>query len=89
MADPILRLHSLPADPPAAPDAPLVADARRLARLLCVGLRTVRTWDAAGKLPAPARCGGKVLWIVADIRAWLAAGCPDRATWETRRAVPR
>lgn len=60
---------------------PLVADARRLARLLCCGLRTVRTWDAAGKLPAPLRVGGRVVWRLAEIRAWLRAGAPDRETW--------
>jgi predicted DNA-binding transcriptional regulator AlpA len=61
--------------------SPLVVDARRLARLLCAGIRTVRTWDAAGKLPAPCRIGGRVLWRVAEIRAWLTAGAPDRETW--------
>lgn len=89
MADPILRLHSSPADPPAAPDAPLVADARRLAALLNLGLRTIRSLDAAGRLPAPIRIGGRVLWRIDDVRAWLAAGAPDRATWEARRAARR
>jgi predicted DNA-binding transcriptional regulator AlpA len=61
--------------------SPLVVDARRLAKLLCAGIRTVRTWDAAGKLPAPIRIGGRVVWRVAEIRAWLGAGAPDRETW--------
>jgi predicted DNA-binding transcriptional regulator AlpA len=65
--------------------SPLVVDARRLARLLCAGLRTVRTWDAAGKLPAPIRIGGRVVWRVAEIRAWLAAGAPDREMWAAIR----
>jgi predicted DNA-binding transcriptional regulator AlpA len=71
----------LPLRPVAAPLArkrrrlsPLVVDARRLAKLLCVGIRTVRTWDASGKLPAPIRIGGRVVWRVSEIRAWLAAG---------------
>lgn len=74
--------------PPAAPPSrkrrrlsPLVVDARRLARLLCCGIRTVRTWDAAGKLPAPVRICGRVLWRVDEIRAWLTAGAPDRDAW--------
>lgn len=76
------------ADPPAdSADLPLVVDARRLAKLLCAGIRTVRTWDAAGKLPAPLRISGRVLWRVDEIRAWLAAGAPDRATWEARNAL--
>lgn len=59
----------------------LVVDARRLAKLLCAGIRTVRTWDAAGKLPAPIRIGGRVVWRVSEIRAWIEAGAPDRVTW--------
>lgn len=66
--------------------APLVVDARRLARLLGAGLRTVRTWDAAGRLPAPIRIGGRVVWRVNEIRAWLDAGAPDRETWTAIRA---
>jgi predicted DNA-binding transcriptional regulator AlpA len=69
--------------------SPLVVDARRLARLLCCGLRTVRTWDAGGRLPAPIRIGGRVVWRVAEIRAWLAAGAPDRQTWAAIRAARR
>lgn len=65
--------------------SPLVADARRLARLLCCGLRSVRTWDAAGKLPEPIRIGGRVVWRMKEIRAWLAAGAPDRQTWAAIR----
>ena len=64
--------------------SPLVVDAKRLAKLLCSGVRTVRTWDAAGKLPAPLRIGGRVLWRVDVIRAWLAAGAPSR---EVREAL--
>jgi prophage regulatory protein len=69
------------ADAALAP-TPLAADARRLARLLGVGLRTVRTWDAAGKLPRPVRVGGRVLWPLAEVNAWLAAGGPDRTAWD-------
>jgi len=78
-------------DPPAARPrrklSPLVVDARRLARLLSCGVRTVRTLDAGGKLPAPVRIGGRVVWRTDEIRAWLAAGAPDRATWEALRAA--
>lgn len=83
-----------PLRPAAAPSArkrrrlsPLVVDARRLAKLLCAGIRTVRTWDAAGKLPAPLRIGGRVVWRVREIRDWLDAGAPDRDTWTARQAA--
>lgn len=83
-------LRTAPGDEAAPPiptaDTPLVADAKRLARLLAVGVRTVRSWDAAGKLPTPLRIGGKVVWRLDEIRAWLAAGAPDRETWAARTA---
>ena len=86
----IIPIRRPAADPPAAAaDSPLVADARRLAALLDVGLRTVRTWDAAGRLPAPVRIGGRVVWRVCEIRAWLDAGAPDRETWAAIRAARR
>lgn len=78
--------ESIPLRPlEAAPPLPLAVDARRLAVLLCAGIRTVRTWDAAGKLPVPLRISGKVLWNLEEIRAWLNAGAPDRKTWAAMR----
>jgi excisionase family DNA binding protein len=75
-------------DPPADPaGAPLVVGAKELAVLLRIGLRTVRTMDAAGRLPKPVRIGNSVRWSLEEIRAWLAAGAPDRETWEARRAA--
>jgi predicted DNA-binding transcriptional regulator AlpA len=62
-----------------------VADAKALAVLLGgVGLRSIRTWDAAGKLPRPIKVGGRVMWRLDEIRRWLAAGAPARAEWEVR-----
>ena len=75
--------------PPKPTDTPLTVDAKRLAAMLDIGLRTVRTHDAAGKLPKPVKVGGRVLWVLDEIRAWLAAGAPDRATWERIRAARR
>jgi prophage regulatory protein len=66
---------------------PLAVDARGLARLLSSGKRTVSTWNAAGKIPAPVKIGGRVVWVVSEIRAWLAAGAPDRETWNALRAA--
>jgi len=36
-----------------------------------------------GKLPRPLKIGGAVRWRLDEIRAWLAAGCPNRQEWET------
>ena len=81
----------LPFLPPATltDELPLVVDARRLAKLLGAGLRTVRGWHAAGKLPAPIHIGGKVVWRKDEICDWLAAGAPRRDEWQARRAAAR
>lgn len=88
------RIHAPCADPPtgvsigsAAPAAPLVADARALAKLLGLGLRTVRTYDTRGLIPKPVKLGSRVVWRLDEIRAWLATGAPDRATWDALRAA--
>jgi prophage regulatory protein len=87
---------ALPTTPPARKAArrrrglsPLVVDADGLALLLNCGVRTVRAHDASGKLPAPLRIGGRVVWREAKIRAWVNAGVPDRAEWEARKAARR
>ena len=64
---------------------PLVVNAKQLATLLGKSLRTIRTLDAAGKLPVPLRLSG-VCWRVDEIREWLAAGAPSRAAWVARTA---
>ena len=88
MAD-IFPLRVLPADadPPADPiGSPLVVGAKELAGLLRIGLRTLRTMDAAGRLPKPVRIGHSVRWSLEEIRAWLAAGAPNRDEWEARKS---
>ena len=67
---------------------PLVVDAKQLAVMLNCGVRTVRTWDTMGKLPTPIRMGGKVVWRVDEIHAWLDAGAPCRKDWDARRRAP-
>lgn len=37
------------------------------------------------QLPAPVRVGRRVRWRREEIAAWVAAGCPSRDVWETRR----
>lgn len=63
---------------------PLAVSARQLGAMLGLSVRNIRALDASGKLPKPVRIGGRsVRWPVDEIRDWLAAGAPDRATWET------
>jgi predicted DNA-binding transcriptional regulator AlpA len=58
------------------------------ARTLTVSPRTIRRLDAAGKLPRAVRLGGSKLWRADEVRAWVAAGCPDRARWEQSQKQP-
>lgn len=38
---------------------------------------------STGRIPAPVRLGTRApRWIIDELKAWLAHGCPDRATWE-------
>ena len=66
---------------------PLAVDATGVARLLSLGKRTVVAYDQAGKLSAAVRVGHRKLWVVAELRRWLAAGAPDRAEWEVIKAA--
>jgi excisionase family DNA binding protein len=63
---------------------PLLLTARQAAALCSISLRTWRTWDAAGRIPAPMRMGHSTRWRTAELRAWIAAGCPSREEWQAR-----
>lgn len=69
-----------------APDC-LAVPAAGLAKLLNISERHVWGLHSSGRLPLPVRIGGSraVRWRVAEIREWLEAGTPDRATWESMR----
>jgi hypothetical protein len=64
----------------------LAADAGGVARMLGVSKRSVHTYDAAGLIPRPFKLSGRTLWNVAELRRWLDAGSPDRATWERMKS---
>jgi predicted DNA-binding transcriptional regulator AlpA len=63
----------------------LLVTARRAATMCGKSLRTWRTWDSAGLIPQPVRIGRSTLWRFAELKAWVAAGCPRRAEWEGRQ----
>jgi excisionase family DNA binding protein len=64
------------------PTRPLALSAADLARRLGVSLRHLRRLNATGEIPKPCRLGQSVRWPLAEIEAWLAAGAPDRETWD-------
>jgi predicted DNA-binding transcriptional regulator AlpA len=65
----------------------LALDAAGLAAAVGISRRSVCTLAAAGKLPASVRLGGRVVWYLPEVRAWLKAGAPDRQTWEAVKAA--
>lgn len=64
-------------------------DAKTLGTILRVSRRTVFRLNSLAKIPEPVRIGGAIRWRAEEISAWLAAGAPDRETWETRERTER
>jgi predicted DNA-binding transcriptional regulator AlpA len=45
---------------------------------------------STGKVPLPVYLGSKApRWRVDELRAWLAAGCPNRQEWQRMRGAQR
>jgi predicted DNA-binding transcriptional regulator AlpA len=65
-----------------APVEPLLLAAAEAARLCGVSEASWYRLKAAGKLPAPVKLGGRVLWRREELCRWCAAGCPDLRTWQ-------
>ena len=68
-----------------APDKPLLLRAADAAAQCSVSVRTWYAWDLAGKVPRPIRMGRTPFWPYEELRAWVAAGCPDRVIWQASR----
>lgn len=49
-----------------------------------LGLRSWRTKDYAGKIPAGFDVGGKRVWRMRDLERWAEMGFPDRREFEAR-----
>lgn len=41
----------------------------------------------SGKIPLPIRLGRRTLWRADELRAWVAAGCPQRKQWLVMRGA--
>jgi predicted DNA-binding transcriptional regulator AlpA len=54
-----------------------------------IGESTLWRLVAAGKFLRPFKLGGRSLWILAEVRAWLEAGAPDVKVWQARKAAGR
>lgn len=66
---------------------PLLVSGAAAAALLGLSPRTFRRLDAGGQVPRAIRVGASTKrWRVADLRCWVALGCPGRHRWEALRA---
>lgn len=60
---------------------------KQLAEILSLSKRQIHRLNSCGKIPAPIRIGGAIRWSEQEISDWLAAGAPDRRTWEQLKQV--
>lgn len=67
---------------------PLLLRSAEAAAALGISVRTLRTWDSGGRIPAPRRIGRATRWDAAELEAWCRAGCPRRLAWQTMRGAP-
>lgn len=56
--------------------------AEAVGKMLSLSRRQIFRLNSSGKIPAPLRIGGAVRWAESTIAEWLAAGAPDRKTFE-------
>lgn len=68
---------------------PALLSVEKLANLLGVSKRTVHRYNSGETIPRPVSLGGVPRWRYDEIKAWIAAGCPDRNRWErdTKRGL--
>jgi len=67
--------------------APLLLDTKRAAQMIGVSRSLFLSMHDSGRIPLPTRLGRRVLWRVAELEAWVEAGCPPRIRWEAMRKI--
>jgi predicted DNA-binding transcriptional regulator AlpA len=67
---------------------PVLLRAADAARLCGFADRTWRKMAAAGRVPAGVQLGKSRRWALAELRAWVAAGCPCRDRWDDMKTTP-
>lgn len=60
----------------------LSVSAGELGELLGVSRSHVYRLDGEGRLPQAIHLGGRRIWLVEEVRAWLRSGAPRREVWE-------
>lgn len=84
-----LQVPGSPVETAIAPER-LAITASDAARLLGISRGQFWKLHSAGKVPPPIYLGRKApRWRLDELRAWLAAGCPDRQTWQRLQGSKR
>ena len=60
---------------------------KELSAMLRLSKRQIHRLNACGKIFAPIRIGGSIRFSAQECAEWLAAGAPDRKTWESIRGA--
>jgi predicted DNA-binding transcriptional regulator AlpA len=71
----------------AAPPEDRLLRVEAVAEKLDVSVRHVWRLEKSGQLPQPIKLLGSTRWSERELNAWLAAGCPPRDEWNTRRTL--
>ena len=66
---------------------PFAIDGDAAAALFGIGRSTWFKLRAAGRTPRPRRLGRRVLFDVAELKAWWAAGAPALDEWEAMQKL--
>ena len=57
-----------------------------VAQILNLSKRTIHRLNCTGKIPCPVKISGSIRWRQSDIDSWIELGCPDRETFNLRKA---
>lgn len=60
---------------------------KQLAEILSLSKRQIHRLNSCHKIFAPVRIGGSLRFSAQECADWLAAGAPDRQTWEAMKGV--
>jgi predicted DNA-binding transcriptional regulator AlpA len=80
-----MNTSSIPPRPTVA--EPLAVGAAEAARLCGISRSTFLAHLATGHVPLGVRIGRRRVWPIADLRAWLLAGCPERHRWDNMKKL--
>ena len=67
--------HETAAEPRFMPE---LINAKEFAKILSVSERTLYRLKSTGELPEAIVLGGNVRWRLAEVREWIARGCPSQ-----------